>query len=444
MAQENPQEKNRFQLEILDAMKKCVDRGEYITGIEHVLLEPPDKCPAIKYKTYRNVKWEGFQPIRCAYDIFPPFPRCVKKCSNCSIQIKFAKLSEKLRNLSNAKETLPDCLSGILMDYLYSTKKEFRGIFRSKENDFAIPVYIAPRNGNFCENAKIFATKGYPFLELLVNFVYGYPCWKMRNTENRRTIPNAPEALERWLPFTDCPPDCDLCVVTLAGRTEPAKNRDREWEPFQKLQQKFIQVAQEKFRELLGDCSDKLYNIIYPACVQSVAGGEQYHGNIYNVFVELEHAEIPMDDDEYIPSEIGINISDILHTFRNIYMNAFINDSDVEEDIWGFQYSTVKDNRVREEHWLLEGVRLPKDDPFWLKYFPPNGWNCRCVAMPIGIFSNMASVDFGITGRDPRTRSDEELGPDPKFLFHPKDWLALCEPEKSEREEAKGGNFLEN
>lgn len=48
------------------------------------------------------------------------------------------------------------------------------------------------------------------------------------------------------------------------------------------------------------------------------------------------------------------------------------------------EYSTVGDNKVRAAHALLDGVRKPVDDPFWNRYYPPNGWNCRCdvIAVP--------------------------------------------------------------
>jgi SPP1 gp7 family putative phage head morphogenesis protein len=41
-------------------------------------------------------------------------------------------------------------------------------------------------------------------------------------------------------------------------------------------------------------------------------------------------------------------------------------------------YKTVKDNRVREEHKNLQDITKPVDDPFWDKWYPPNGWHCRC------------------------------------------------------------------
>lgn len=43
-----------------------------------------------------------------------------------------------------------------------------------------------------------------------------------------------------------------------------------------------------------------------------------------------------------------------------------------------WRYVTVGDGRVREEHAKIHGKILRHDDPFWDKYFPPNGYNCRC------------------------------------------------------------------
>jgi len=45
-------------------------------------------------------------------------------------------------------------------------------------------------------------------------------------------------------------------------------------------------------------------------------------------------------------------------------------------------YVTAGDDRVREEHALLEGATYPIDHEFWDTYFPPNDWGCRCDTSP--------------------------------------------------------------
>lgn len=52
-------------------------------------------------------------------------------------------------------------------------------------------------------------------------------------------------------------------------------------------------------------------------------------------------------------------------------------------DRYYLQYRTAKDERVREEHAILDGITLPMDDEFWDEFFPPNGWNCRCDVVQV-------------------------------------------------------------
>lgn len=44
-------------------------------------------------------------------------------------------------------------------------------------------------------------------------------------------------------------------------------------------------------------------------------------------------------------------------------------------------YMTVGDNRVRPEHEAMNKITRPINDKFWDKYYPPNGWNCRCFVI---------------------------------------------------------------
>jgi SPP1 gp7 family putative phage head morphogenesis protein len=50
------------------------------------------------------------------------------------------------------------------------------------------------------------------------------------------------------------------------------------------------------------------------------------------------------------------------------------------ENSW-LKYRTSNDERVRNEHRLLNGIIKPIQDPFWDTYYPPNGYNCRCLAI---------------------------------------------------------------
>jgi SPP1 gp7 family putative phage head morphogenesis protein len=45
--------------------------------------------------------------------------------------------------------------------------------------------------------------------------------------------------------------------------------------------------------------------------------------------------------------------------------------------IWVYQSQLSGKNR-RQEHVALHGKAYRYDDPFWDKYYPPNGWGCQC------------------------------------------------------------------
>lgn len=46
------------------------------------------------------------------------------------------------------------------------------------------------------------------------------------------------------------------------------------------------------------------------------------------------------------------------------------------------RYIAVQDERTRISHAELDGYVIPIGHPFWDKYYPPNGWNCRCSVQP--------------------------------------------------------------
>lgn len=66
--------------------------------------------------------------------------------------------------------------------------------------------------------------------------------------------------------------------------------------------------------------------------------------------------------------------------FRQSEAVAYWEDIQNEKDIFPFlRYNAVNDARTRDEHEIHDGVLKRVDDPFWNTWFPPNGWNCRCI-----------------------------------------------------------------
>ena len=76
-----------------------------------------------------------------------------------------------------------------------------------------------------------------------------------------------------------------------------------------------------------------------------------------------------------------------------------------QRDIFPYwEYLTVADGKVREQHRRLHGVILPNDDPLWDKIYVPNGWNCRCRVE--GVMAHQAE---GVDIKDMRERVNRYL-----------------------------------
>jgi len=54
-----------------------------------------------------------------------------------------------------------------------------------------------------------------------------------------------------------------------------------------------------------------------------------------------------------------------------------------DDDTTHLQYLATEDSRVRDSHLALNGLIMPKGDPFWDKHYPPWEWGCRCRVRPI-------------------------------------------------------------
>lgn len=89
---------------------------------------------------------------------------------------------------------------------------------------------------------------------------------------------------------------------------------------------------------------------------------------------------------------------------------------------YNLQYRTANDDRVRENHRVLQDITLPKEDSFWLSYYPPNGWRCRCTAVEV------LKAKYELSDSDKAIKSGEkatsQIGKDGKnkleiFRFNP-------------------------
>jgi SPP1 gp7 family putative phage head morphogenesis protein len=90
--------------------------------------------------------------------------------------------------------------------------------------------------------------------------------------------------------------------------------------------------------------------------------------------------QIVEDLDPYLGDGAQVRAEMLLRTHGfQAFQGAFWRSAQKDPDTTHLQYLTMEDDRVRDSHAALDGVVLPKDDPFWAKHFPPWEWGCRCL-----------------------------------------------------------------
>lgn len=93
------------------------------------------------------------------------------------------------------------------------------------------------------------------------------------------------------------------------------------------------------------------------------------------------------DDVKQINSKYNTNYlyAEYKHAVGTSQMAAKWVNIEADGDRYDLQYRTAGDDKVRPDHAALNGITLPPSDPFWSKYYPPNGWGCRCTAVQVRV-----------------------------------------------------------
>ena len=90
-------------------------------------------------------------------------------------------------------------------------------------------------------------------------------------------------------------------------------------------------------------------------------------------------------------------------------------------DRYYLQYRTVGDSHVREEHAAINGTTLPVSHPFWDTHYPPNGWNCRCLAVQVRKSSHEQTSEEELSKRTKALAEQQtkSKGKSEMFRFNP-------------------------
>jgi SPP1 gp7 family putative phage head morphogenesis protein len=128
---------------------------------------------------------------------------------------------------------------------------------------------------------------------------------------------------------------------------------------------------------------------------------------------EKFHEDVTKIDEKYNKNYLYAEYN---HAVASSQMAVKWHDFEAGRDRYDLQYRTANDEKVREDHQRLHNTTLPEDDPFWARYLPPNGWNCRCTAVQV------RKGKYPASDSEQAIRIGDEITDDPKkqiFRFNP-------------------------
>ena len=150
-----------------------------------------------------------------------------------------------------------------------------------------------------------------------------------------------------------------------------------------------------------------------------------FHFSGFKTYHELKEASLLLKDEKggfKSFDKFAQDVKRINERYNRNYLNAEYEfavsssqmavkwkDYEKDGDRYNLQYRTAADDRVREEHAALHGITLPPSDKFWDKYYPPNGWRCRCTVVQVrkGKYDESDSDDACNAGEKATTHIDK-------------------------------------
>lgn len=138
------------------------------------------------------------------------------------------------------------------------------------------------------------------------------------------------------------------------------------------LRSKFSTTAEKNLKGL----TSRVRNGINDELAKAVKDGVTTRTAVKRVANRMDRMGVSVHNKAYIETVVRTH-SQIAYNAAHFMQHA------ADPDVWGFEYVTVGDDRVRPEHEALDGIIRKKSDLFWSSYWPPNGWNCRCQVIAI-------------------------------------------------------------
>ena len=141
--------------------------------------------------------------------------------------------------------------------------------------------------------------------------------------------------------------------------------------------------------------STKLLDIIKGQLYQGIKTGKSYGDTAFLIEGALEsYFGTPGLPDELAGNRLETMVRTTMNDAYNQSRDAVFRSEDMAGLIVAYQYSAVLDDRVRPSHEAMDGRIFLINDPIWKTWTPLNGFNCRCVLIPITKYEEFEVSDY--------------------------------------------------
>ncbi len=170
-----------------------------------------------------------------------------------------------------------------------------------------------------------------------------------------------------------------------------------------------------------------IINTIYEELLKDLKEGKTY-ANFKKRIGEIFEMHYSQSNPHHLETVYRTNLFTAYNAGK--YQQAM--DPDVMQELPYFRYVAVMDSRTRPEHAAMHNFVARKDDPIWDKWYPPNGFNCRCTV--VSVDREEASKLYR-PGRRPSFLPDEGFNYNPGQIDFSKGLKKLVEERRGEIEE---------
>lgn len=149
--------------------------------------------------------------------------------------------------------------------------------------------------------------------------------------------------------------------------------------------EQILRIFKDRAFAMAGTVSDQVLQIAQQVIAQGIKNGQSFR-EVANALRERLQPFLDRDAIDPIAASGGrldtTVRTNVVDAFNMARREEFRRDTDFVPFL---QYSAILDDRVRPNHRAMDGREYRTDNRIWDDWTPPNGFNCRCLIVPLTV-----------------------------------------------------------